>query len=115
VYRTCFQRAADPNNNLSEDKVLRKQYNIGAALYQTGGDTSSPSVDSYLAPYTPPHVSADEKLTYGSVYLSLLSNDVGTVMSCDEALYLEELTLKWLKVSYTEDLPRGVPSYLACN
>jgi hypothetical protein len=112
-YRTCFQRAADPSNNLSEDKVLREQYNIGAALYQNGEDISSPSVDTYLAPFTLPYAASDEKLTNGTVYLSLVSNnDIDDDMTCDEALQLEELALEWLKVSCSENLSTLVSPYL---
>ena len=97
IYRTCFQRAIDPNNSLTEDTVQRKKYNIGAALYQRGEDTTAPS-ELYIAPYTEPYTTFGEDLTYGTVYLSIVRNN-NTNLTCNDKIELEETALEWLYVS----------------
>jgi hypothetical protein len=82
VYRTCFQRAIDPSNNLTEDTILRNEYNKGD-----------------IAPYTVPYVTSDEELTYETIYLSSVRNDSST-LDCNEKIRLEEISLMWLKVSF---------------
>lgn len=58
IYRTCFQRAT-PSNGLDEDQILilRREYNIGAALYERNITSSDLA---YIHPYTPPNVTSDE-------------------------------------------------------
>ena len=97
-YRTCFQRAVDPQNNLTEDKILRDNYNLGAIMFERGINISSPSASTYLAPYTEPYVMPDEELTNGTVYFSLVTDGVKN-LTCDDQIELEEVTLKWVKVS----------------
>jgi hypothetical protein len=76
-YRTCFQRAVDPGNDLTEDTILRDKY----------------------VPYTPPFATEDEELTNGTVYLSLVA-DTLVNLTCDDQLILEEIVLQWVGVSY---------------
>lgn len=98
VYRTCFQRAIDPSNDLSEDAILRDKYNIGASMYRKGEETSVPN-DSYIAPYTASYIADDEELNNEAVYLSLVTSD-NTQLTCDDQIKLEEIALEWLKVRY---------------
>jgi hypothetical protein len=74
VYRTCFQRAIDPSNDLTEDAILR---NIG--------------------PHTAPFIAEDEELSHETVYLSLVRSNTAQ-LTCDDQLKLEEIALEWLKV-----------------
>jgi hypothetical protein len=74
VYRTCFQRAIDPSNSLTEDAILR---NIG--------------------PHTAPYIAEDEELNHETVYLSLVRSNTAQ-LTCDDELELEEIALEWLKV-----------------
>ena len=97
IYRTCFQRAKDPNNNLTEDTVQRTKYNIGAALYQRGENITASS-DFYIAPYTEPYITSGEGLTNGTVYLSIVRNN-NTNLTCNDKIELEETALEWLYVS----------------
>lgn len=69
TYRTCFQRAGT-SNGLTEDQILPREYNIGAALYERNISSSDLS---YIPPYTAPNVTSDEELTNGIVYLSMVS------------------------------------------
>lgn len=97
-YRTCFQRASDPDNDLIQDTILREQYNKGA-LKACGVYTPSNN-ESIIEPFTAPYVAADEELTNGTAYLSLMTAEwLGATLSCDEQLELEEVLLEWLKVS----------------
>lgn len=97
-YRTCFQRSIDPSNNLTQDIILREEYNKGA-LNECGEYTPSDN-ETYMKPYTAPYAAADEELTYGSVYLSLVTAEwLLWTLSCDEQLVLEEVLLEWLNVS----------------
>jgi hypothetical protein len=107
IYRTCFQRAVDPHNDLTEDTVLRNEYNLGALMYQNGQE-STVSTLSYLTPYTPPYTTADELLTYGSIYLSLVTN--ASDITCDDQLDLEQVMLEWLKAS--ESFCKAIPLYI---
>jgi hypothetical protein len=79
VYRTCFQRAKDPSNNLTQDTILRDEYNSGS-----------------IAPYIEPYVTSDEELTFGTIYLSTVRDD-NTTLNCNEKIRLEEISLMWLK------------------
>lgn len=97
IYRTCFQRAVDPSNSLSEDAILRDKYNIGSTMYENGQDVSNPSSE-YIAPYTAPYVSLEEELTNGTLYLAIVRKNY-TDLTCDDQIQLESVTLKWLKVS----------------
>lgn len=121
-YRTCFTRAADPNNVLEEDTILRDEYNIAAApspksgkrarrlakaSKSKGGKTSKSSVQ----PYSPPYIMDDEKLTEGTIYLSMVKEKAVKKMSCDDKIELEEATIEWLYVSLlTLQLYRGTSS-----
>ena len=67
-------------------------------MYERGMDISSPSIDTYLAPYTGPNAMSDEDLINGTVYLSLVTKGVNN-LTCDDQIKLEEVTLKWAKVS----------------
>jgi hypothetical protein len=98
IYRTCFQRAVDPSNDLTKDTVLRHEYNLGALMYQQG-QQSSVSTLSYLEPYTPVYVTSNELLTYGSMYLSMVTNIRVSDLTCDDKVVLEEVTLEWLRAS----------------
>ena len=93
VYRTCMQRAVDPNNDLTVDTILRDQYNIGATKFINGEST-----EGYITPHTPPYTTDDESLTFGTVYLSMIRNN-HTELTCDDQLNLEETVLQWLNVS----------------
>lgn len=68
-------------------------------MYEQGEDISSPSADTYLAPYTVPYVGPDEDLSTETIYLSLVGKNVSSNLTCDEQLNFEELALKWLYVS----------------
>jgi hypothetical protein len=81
VYRTCFQRVKDPSNNLTQDTILRDEYNSGS-----------------IAPYTKPFVTSDEELIYETIYLSTVRKDNST-WDCNEKIRLEEISLMWLRVS----------------
>jgi hypothetical protein len=80
MYRTCFQRAKDPSNDLTQDTILRDEYNNGT-----------------IAPFTKPYVTSDEELTYETIYLSPVRDDDST-LDCYEKFRLEEISLMWLKV-----------------
>ena len=67
-------------------------------MYKRGMDVSSPSTDTYLAPYTEPYFTPDEELINGTVYLSLVTDGVD-YLTCDDQIRLEEVTLKWVNVS----------------
>lgn len=97
-FRTCFQRSVDPSNELIEDTILRDEYNLGALMYENG-QASSVSTLSYITPYTRPYKASDEKLTFGSIYLSMVVEDVKE-LTCTDKLELEEVTLEWLKASW---------------
>jgi hypothetical protein len=77
VYRTCFQRAIDPSNDLSEDAILRDN----------------------IAPHTAPYIAEDEESNNETVYLSLVRSD-NAQLTCDDQIKLEEIALEWLKVRY---------------
>ncbi|KAL7512109.1 hypothetical protein ACHAXN_009127 [Cyclotella atomus] len=81
MYRTCFQRAKDPSNDLTQDTILRDEYNNGT-----------------IAPFTKPYVTSDEELTYETIYLSPVRDDDST-LDCYEKFRLEEISLMWLKDS----------------
>jgi hypothetical protein len=112
IYRTCFQRAVDPNNDLTEDIVLRNEYNLGALMYQNSQE-SSVSTLSYIRPYTPPYITSNELLTYGSMHLSMVTSETVSDFTCDDQLELEEVTLEWLKASLNIDKLRC--RYLLCS
>jgi hypothetical protein len=88
-----------------EDTVLRHEYNLGALLYQNG-QQSSVSTLSYLVPYTPPYITSDELLTYGSMYLSMVTNV--SDQTCDDQLDLEQVMLEWLKASSHMNMQRNM-------
>lgn len=101
-YRTCLQRSADPRKNLIGDKMPR-DFNAGVPgkisskpLESTG--QVAQGTPSHIVPFTPPYVTPGEKLTYESIYLSLVLNKDLT-MNCSEKIHLEEITLEWLRVS----------------
>eukprot|EP00804_Cyclotella_cryptica_P028427 CCRYP_014212-RE/>CCRYP_014212-RE protein AED:0.15 eAED:0.16 QI:254/1/1/1/0.70/0.83/18/800/621 len=75
IYRTCYDRALDPSNDLEEDE-LRLQ-----------------------TPFSAPFIDDDEWLVSDSMYLVLteLSSDP-TDGDCSDVLGFEELALKYLKV-----------------
>ncbi|KAL3788465.1 hypothetical protein HJC23_011417, partial [Cyclotella cryptica] len=111
-YRTCFQRSADPSNNLSQDKILRHQYNVGARKFKRGnlcsklekssGKSGKGSL-SYVVPYSPPYVTSDEQLTHGSIYISIVQEKHVT-MDCNNKIDLEETTLEWLMDNVGDDI-----------
>ncbi|KAL3804268.1 hypothetical protein ACHAWO_012447, partial [Cyclotella atomus] len=67
-------RAVDPSNDLEEDTIIR---------------TTAP----YNIPYTLP---SEEELTRGTVYLSLVTENI-TNLTFNDQLELEEITLEWIK------------------
>jgi hypothetical protein len=98
-YRTCFQRQVDPKySNLTKDSILRAQYNKGARL-NCSEDVLKPN-ESYIKPYTPPYITANETLTSNTIYFSLLTAELfNESLSCDQQLLLEEFALEWSVVS----------------
>ena len=128
-YRTCFARAIDPSNNLKDDTILRDEYNMtaikllkssksGKSRRELGKSSKKPkkakksksgksgksgkgskSAKISVQPYTPPYITADEELTEGSIYLSMVKEEAEKRMSCDGKIELEEVTIEWLHVS----------------
>jgi hypothetical protein len=87
IYRTCFQRAIDPSNDLPEDTIFRDM------------NSTEPQCESLAEMHSPPYyVPEEEELTYGTVYLSIVRNN-NTNLTCNDQLDLEEIALEWLYVS----------------
>jgi hypothetical protein len=98
-YRTCFQRQVDPKYSyLTKDSILRAQYNKGA-LHNCSEYEPQPN-ESYIKPYTPPYIAANETLTNSTIFLSLVTAEwFNRSLSCDQQLSLEEVALEWFAVS----------------
>jgi hypothetical protein len=73
LYKTCFQRAIDPSNNLTEDTILRDHHKL-------------------------PYISPEEELTNGTLYVAVVRNN-DTDLTDDDQLDFESTTLSWLRVS----------------
>jgi hypothetical protein len=71
-------------------------------MYQNSQE-SSVSTLSYIRPYTPPYITSNELLTYGSMHLSMVTSETVSDFTCDDQLELEEVTLEWLKASLNID------------
>lgn len=93
IYRTCFQRSINPSNDLTEDAILRDKYNLGALMHQNGQE-SSVSTLSYITPYMPPYITSNELLTYGSMYLSMVTSEAVSNVTCNDKIELEEVSLE---------------------
>ena len=93
-FRTCYERAADPRNDLEYDTL------------QT------------LTPFVAPYIGPDEWMVSDSLHITIteyagLLKD-GTV-SCEETIDLEELSLKYLKVSQESALLRVLATATTSN
>ncbi|KAL7520562.1 hypothetical protein ACHAWX_005273 [Stephanocyclus meneghinianus] len=75
IYRTCYDRALDPSNDLENDEL------------------------QLLTPFAAPFIDRDEWLVSDSMYLVIteFSSDISTLEKCSSFLHFEELTLKYLK------------------
>lgn len=89
-YRTCYQRAADPSNNLRKDEIQRREYNRGAKRYEKGKNYR-------IEPYSPPYVAEDEELMTTTFHLEL--NQDSTQLTCDEKVVMEEVVLEYLRAN----------------
>ncbi|KAL7468732.1 hypothetical protein ACHAXS_008960 [Conticribra weissflogii] len=89
-YRTCYQRAADPSNNLRKDEIQRGEYNRGAKRYEKGKNYR-------IEPYSPPYVEEDEELMTTTFHLEL--NQDSTQLTCDEKVVMEEVVLEYLRAN----------------
>jgi hypothetical protein len=82
-FRTCYERAADPSNDLEYD-VLQTR-----------------------TPFVPPYIGPDEWMVSDSMHIAITEYagvlKDGTV-SCEDTIDLEELSLKYLTVSHTAAL-----------
>ena len=106
-YRTCYQRAFSPENDLQVDEIQRNEYNYGAQLFQRGEEyilssksSKNPNV-SAMIPYTSPFVDSDEEMVPGTLHLALLQDPM--VISCDDIISMEEITLEFLKDNVGND------------
>lgn len=63
------------------------------------GQESSVSTLSYITPYMPPYITSNELLTYGSMYLSMVTSEAVSNVTCNDKIELEEVSLEWLKAS----------------
>ncbi|KAL7522095.1 hypothetical protein ACHAWX_006780 [Stephanocyclus meneghinianus] len=98
-YRTCFQRAEDPNNKLNKNYIDRSGYNFGIKLYRQGYTYvqpyySDPAYNTPLEPYSKPYTTADETLYSTTMWLTLLQDN--TNVNCAAQIDIEEATLKFL-------------------
>lgn len=78
MFRTCYDRALDPNNDLEYDELR------------------------LLTPFKVPYIHHDEWLVTETMYLVItefVGNSTRDKLQCDSILQLEELTIKYLMAS----------------